>query len=158
MFRISVRGLLQLVLILTFLYNYCTKGRFFLLVGLFVLLYLMAGPLCWLLSRVSAHHRGNLARNREDRNLRFQQNGPLGFLMEVAMLVVGFVTSLLPTWNVNAQDEVAFAARQGLEMRDGDRDGVNNVGNDNGAGNENGQQRAQQQGRANADANHLHQE
>lgn len=158
MFRISIRGLLQLVLVLTFLYNYCTKGRFFLLVGLFVMLYMLAGPLRWLLSQISRgpgnHQAGVAGEQVSNQNPNQHQHRPRGFLMEVLMLVVGFVTSLLPTWNINAHDEAAFAAAQEMIMRDGDREGGNANGNADGNGND--PPAPQQWAQDNPEARHHH--
>ncbi|GAB4817086.1 hypothetical protein N2152v2_004132 [Parachlorella kessleri] len=41
-----------------------------------------------------------------------QQRGRPGIVQEIQALVVGFITSLLPGWNVNPEDAAAFAAAE----------------------------------------------
>ncbi|GMH45858.1 hypothetical protein BSKO_13821 [Bryopsis sp. KO-2023] len=117
MYRISIRGLLQLILMLTVLYAYTSRGRFLALVGLFCVLYLAARPLRRILSHIT---RGGVGGGG-----RPAQGQPRSFIQEILTLVLGFVTSVFPAWNVNVQDEAAFAAAQELVNRE-DRERARN--------------------------------
>lgn len=108
MYRISIRSLLQVIIFISLLYAYTPRGRFALLAGILCALFLIAKPLRRIL--------GNLTRNG---NLRRGQNPqPTGFVQTVLTLVFGFVSSVFPAWNVNPQDEAAFAAAQELVNRE----------------------------------------
>lgn len=137
MYRISIRGLLQLILMLTLLYAYTPKGRFTLLVVLFCVFYIAARPL----RRILAHMtRGGNVRQG-------QPPQPRGILHEILTLVLGFITSVFPAWNINVQDEAEFAAAQDLVNREeAERERARNQP----------QQPDQQLGRA--DNAHLHQD
>lgn len=108
MYRISIRAVLQLILMFTLLYAYTPRGRFTLLVGLFCVLYIAARPLRRMLAHLT---RGG--------NMRPGQPAqPRGFIHEVLTLVLGFVTSVFPAWNINVQDEAEFAAAQDIVNRE----------------------------------------
>ncbi len=64
------------------------------------------------------------------------------------MLVLGFLTSLLPGYNFNPEDAAAFAAGQAIAAREGEQQQPAGRMNGAGAGNEGG---AQQQPPDNAE-------
>lgn len=116
MFRISLQALLQLVLMLTVIYSYFSTLWFFLIVGFLLLWGVSANPLQRLLNHLSGRNLRHA--NRGDQNPHENQDQRRGFVMELLTLVVGFITSLVPGWNINAQDDAAFADAQEMMMRE----------------------------------------
>ena len=47
-----------------------------------------------------------------------------GFLHEIFVIILGFITSLLPAWNYNPDDAAAFAAGQAMDAREGPAQGA----------------------------------
>ena len=43
---------------------------------------------------------------------------PRGFLHEILVVIIGFLTSLMPAWNYNPDDAAAFAAGQAIAARE----------------------------------------
>lgn len=96
-YRFSLRGLIQLALIVAVLYAYCSREKFIVFVTLFVLLYLFARPI-----RRMIHNFYN-ARDAEGR--RRQR----GILHEILAIVLTLISSLFPNWNLNEGPGVPFA-------------------------------------------------
>lgn len=101
MYRISVRNLLQFVILMIIFYTCCTRETFILILALGILVYFAAGPIRRIMSYLS------VTRN-ENRNFH------LTVLHEVAAIVLGFVSSLFPGWNIDHQDAVAFEEAQDI--------------------------------------------
>lgn len=120
-FRISARTLLQILVFAVFLYQHFTWQRFVLLVCGSAILYVTAN---WAPLRNFMFGIGTPTRpNQPNTPVQQQQRG---FLRELTLILVGFVTSLLPAWNYNPEDAAAFAAAQeavAREQRNGEAGG-----------------------------------
>lgn len=117
MYRISIRAVLQLILMFTLLYAYTPRGRFTLLVGLFCVFYIAARPLRRMLEHLT--RGGNMRPGHPGHpGQPGQPPQPRGIIHEVLTLVLGFVTSVFPAWNINVQDEAEFAAAQEIVNRE----------------------------------------
>lgn len=119
MYRISIRGVLQLVLMLAVLYAYTSRGRFLAVVVTFCVIYLAARPLRRILGQLTHPGPGRQGIGQ-----------PRGIIHEILSLVLGFITSVFPTWNVNVQDEAAFAAAQEMVNREGREQARDRPGNE----------------------------
>ena len=88
-YRFSLRGLIQLVLIIAVLYAYCSREHFVIGLVLFLFLYLFARPIRRLI------HNHYHARDADGRpRVR-------GLLHEVLAILLTLITSLFPNWNAN---------------------------------------------------------
>lgn len=96
-YRFSLRGLIQLALIVAVLYAYCSRERFIFFVTMFILLYLFARPI-----RRMIHNFYN-ARDADGRRR------PRGILHEILAIVLTLISSLFPNWNLNEGQGVPFA-------------------------------------------------
>lgn len=127
MVRIELKALVQMAVVALVLYQHCPPGRFLMLMGGGALLYLTGlGPLQRALHRVVA-----LALPPPMRAPQAGQGGAAGqpapapqwsFLAELQAVIVGFFSSLIPGWNMNAEDAAAFAAAQQMQAAEAARE------------------------------------
>lgn len=96
-YRFSLRGLIQLALIVAVLYAYCSRERFILALTVFILLYVFARPLRRFINQYY---------NARDADGRRR---PRGFVHEVLAILLTLISSLFPNWNVNEGQGVPFA-------------------------------------------------
>ncbi|KAL0023201.1 hypothetical protein WJX79_001368 [Trebouxia sp. C0005] len=127
MVRIDLKALVQMAVVALVLYQHCPPGRFLMLMGGGALLYLTGlGPLQRALQRVVA-----MALPPPMRAPQAGQAGAAGqpaaspqwsFLGELQAVIVGFFSSLIPGWNMNAEDAAAFAAAQQMQAAEAARE------------------------------------
>jgi len=96
-YRLSLRGLVQLALIIVVLYAYCSPGRFLLASLLCVLLCIFARPI-----RRLIHYHYN-ARDADG------QPRVRGVMSEILAILLTLISSLFPNWNVNEGIEAGIA-------------------------------------------------
>lgn len=127
MIRIDIKALVQMAVVALVMYQHCPPGRFFMLMGGAALLYLTGlGPLQRALQRLVA-----LAMPTPIRPPQGGQPGAEGqpgaapqwsLLGELQAVIVGFFSSLIPGWNMNAEDAAAFAAAQQMQAAEAARE------------------------------------
>ncbi|KAL3137454.1 hypothetical protein ABBQ38_004745 [Trebouxia sp. C0009 RCD-2024] len=126
--RIDLKALVQLAVVGLVLYQHCPPGRFLMLMGVGALLYLTGlGPLQRALQRLVALALPAPMRTPQAGG----QGAPVGpppaapqwtLFGELQAVVVGFFSSLIPGWNMNAEDAAAFAAAQQMQAAEAARD------------------------------------
>ncbi|KAK9796233.1 hypothetical protein WJX73_000170 [Symbiochloris irregularis] len=105
----------QLLVLAGILYQHCPPGRFMLIMGGAILMYLAGfAPFRVAMQRamgIDPRRRGRV-RGAGNTGVGGDMAAPAGVLQEIQSLLVGFFTSLLPGWNVNPEDAAAFAVAQ----------------------------------------------
>ncbi|KAK9830271.1 hypothetical protein WJX72_010725 [[Myrmecia] bisecta] len=158
MIRINLRVLLQLLVVCVILWQHVPPNRFLFLLAVGAALYLLAfSPLRHVLQRftgllppvnppppapagpAAAAPAGAAANGAPQQPApahaaaAARGAAPFGFVREIYAIIVGFFTSLLPGWNLNAEDAAAFAAAQQMVAREEAAAAAADAGNNNAA-------------------------
>lgn len=96
-YRFSLRGIIQMALIVALLYAYCSQESFFFFLGAFILLYIFARPIRRVIQ--------GILNGREPDGERRQRN----IFQEILAFVFMLISSLFPNWNAEDAPEAPFA-------------------------------------------------